>query len=113
LISAVAVILGAVFLNVQISPGRAFALEADSLDRPNASELASLADEADLSRSADGETFEDDSHSLHDDLSGFESDHGLESEHEGLEGEHGGESEHGGGEDGGGDSGGDDGGGDD
>jgi hypothetical protein len=72
-----------------------------------ATELKSLADEADLSRSTEGQLFEDDSHSLHEELSGFESDHGLESEHEGLEWEHGGEGEHGGGEDGGGDSGGD------
>jgi len=69
-------------------------------------DVASLADEADLSRSDQGETYEDNSHSLHDDLSGFEREHDLESEHEGVEGEHGGESEHGGGEDGGGDSGG-------
>lgn len=95
------------FLAWGIGPNRVWA-GGDELDPALLKEgqLASLADEADLSRSTDGELFEDDSHSLHDDLSGFESDHGLESEHEGLEGDHGGEGEHGGGEDGGGDSGG-------
>jgi hypothetical protein len=86
----------------------ALAGEEPDANRSGEVRIASLAEEADLSRSSAGETFEDNSHSIHDDLSGFESDHGLESEHEGLESDHGGESEHGGGsESGGGDSGGD------
>lgn len=73
-------------------------------------QVASLADEADLSRSVQGETSEDNSHSLHDELSGTDSDHSLEGEHERAEGEHGGEGERGGGEGEGGGSGGDSGG---
>ncbi|MEW6325660.1 MAG: hypothetical protein AB1515_09775 [Nitrospirota bacterium] len=75
--------------------------------------LASLAEEADLSRSIDGEMFEDDSHAAHDELGErddrerFERDHEFDGEHEASEDEHDG-GEHEGGPDDSGDSGGDD-----
>jgi hypothetical protein len=94
--------------------------EADPGDRSGSNEIASLADEANLSRSTAGETFEDDSHSIHEEAlrdegsDHLERQHDLEGEHEMSEGDHGGESEHGGGaESGGGDSGGGSEGGDD
>lgn len=103
-----------------IGSNLALAGEAGPADHTGSHDIASLADEANLSRSTTGETFEDDSHSIHEEASRFEgSDHfdrfrDLEGEHERAEGEHGGESEHGGGDDsGGGDSGGGSEGGDD
>jgi uncharacterized membrane protein YgcG len=112
-IGPVAVFLLVVLLSWGIGAGPALAGEADQADRAGSHEIASLADEANLSRSTTGETFEDDSHSIHEEASRFEGSdhfdryHDLEGEHERSETEHGGESEHGGGDDsGGGDSGG-------
>lgn len=101
--------------------------ESDEIDSDpsNGIQVASVAEEADLSRSAGGETFEDDSHDgLHElshesdkeaegrgdreDRDRLESDHSREGDHEGPEGDSGIERDRGGGsETGGGDSGGD------
>jgi hypothetical protein len=93
---------------------------SDSATPAERRQFASLADEANLSRSTAGETFEDDSHSIHEEASHFErSDHferqhDLEGEHERAESEHGGSgSEREGGSESGGDSGGGSEGGDD
>lgn len=112
-IGPVALSLLVVLLIWGIGVSLALAGEAGPADRSGSHEVASLADEANLSRSTAGETFEDDSHSIHEEASRMEGSdhlerqHDLEGEHERSEGDHGGESEHGGGaESGGGDSGG-------
>lgn len=99
------VMLSAAFLISGIASSQVLAEGSSAPAGSGSLQVASLADEADLSRSVQGETFEDNSHSLHDELSGAGGDHGLESEHGGLESEHGGEGERGGGSEGGGEGG--------
>ena len=105
------VLLFAVFSVGGVGAGPARAGETESTSGAEVGRTASLADEANLSRSTAGETFEDNSHSIHDEFSRFEGsdhlerDHGLEGEHDRTESEHGGEGERGGGSgSGGGDS---------
>ncbi|HXZ24639.1 MAG TPA: hypothetical protein VEI24_00350 [Nitrospiria bacterium] len=105
--------LAAFLFAAAISAVPARAAESDSADRAESRHNESLADEANLSRSTAGETFEDDSHSIHEEASHLdrsdhlEHQHELEGEHERAEGEHGDSgSEREGGSESGGDSGG-------